>query len=69
MLKRFRHYDAQGTDGSDPAQMLAVFDVLDGDGLTVQVSIPASAADGGTEENAALITALLEQPAAEPIGV
>ncbi|GAB4479028.1 MAG: hypothetical protein Kow00124_24140 [Anaerolineae bacterium] len=67
MKKRFSHYDAQGTDGSDPARLLAVFDVLDDDGLTVRAAIPAAEADGAAREDAALRAGLGKRPPAAPV--
>jgi len=69
MKKRFVGYDAQGTDGSDPRQMVAIFEVLDDDGFTNVVKIPADKADGREAEDAALVTDVDEKPAAEVVDV
>ncbi len=69
MKKRFLNYDAQGTDGADLQQMRAVFEVLDDDGMTVQVAIPATRADGGPAEDAALRAAVAVRPPAVVISL
>lgn len=66
-LKRFLHYDAAGTDGSDLQAMWAVYEVIDAEGFSGRIAIPAAQADGAKQEDAALNAVLAEQPSAKPI--
>jgi hypothetical protein len=66
--KRFIHYDAQGTDGADPARLLAVFEVADDDGFTARIAVPALLSDGTAKEDVAIRAAMRQRPPVEPVG-
>lgn len=61
MKKRLVQLNFNGSDGSDPARMTKLFLVVDDEGMTCAVEIPADAAD----EDAALRDAVTALPPVE----